>query len=176
MFYSCFFSFKLFKNEKIRHMLLKPLLSLNKNSVTIAFFSVTSSLSVGITGFLLLRGVPKMTSRELIAFLRENGISIELRGGKMSAVPKEKAAPLAKELAKHRRVLFRRAAGGFVDWQGILRPVRDECKERHCATCKEWQPEFDDDHELTGLCVARLRAEIKLSGEMLRGKGECRHD
>lgn len=112
-----------------------------------------------------------MKSRELLDYIRKNGIKVEFRDGKLSATPREKVVPLANDFSEHRKILSLRARGCFVDWQGVARKVRDECEKRFCATCPDWQPEFDDEGHLTGLCVSRVVSEVKLSDVMFRRKG-----
>jgi len=104
-----------------------------------------------------------MKSRELLDYIRENGIKVEVRNGKLSATPKEKVAPLANDFIEHRKVLLLRARGQFVDWQGYQRRVRDECDVHHCVTCLGWVPEIEDG-ERTGLCMSRVEPSVILVG------------
>lgn len=103
-----------------------------------------------------------MTSAELLQYLNINGITVELRDGRLLVSPKEKAAAIATELSAHAKFLARRAKGSYRDWQGHTRRLRDGCERRYCATCEGWNPEFDDDGKLTGLCVSKIASSISL--------------
>lgn len=103
----------------------------------------------------------------MLDYIRDNGISIEVFGGKLRAVPPEKARPMMPDFVANRAVLMKLAQGYLTDWQGIRREIRIECRTiGACWRCEGWTPEMDEKGERTGLCVSRKQKEIQLKDEV----------
>lgn len=111
-----------------------------------------------------VRTEDNITSRELLALIRENGIKIEILDGKLSATPREKAQPLVRLFITFKPLLFIRAKGEIRDWDGTIRKVRDECGSEKCFCCEDWVPYMPENIK-TGLCVSRITREMTLRAE-----------
>ena len=106
-----------------------------------------------------------MTFAELLDYISANGIRMELTDGKLRFTPKEKIMPAAEFVTKYRELLAALASGQIRDWQGNRRAIRRECSEKHCPFCTDWHPYFTDEHEITGLCIARIKTELRIKDE-----------
>lgn len=115
-----------------------------------------------------VRTEDNITSRELLALIRENSIKIEILNGKLSATPLEKAQPLVRLFITFKPLLLIRAKGEFRDWDGRIRRVKDECGSEKCFCCEEWVP-YMPDNKKSGLCASRIKKEALLIGGRLKG-------
>jgi len=108
-----------------------------------------------------------MKSREFLVAIRENGISVELKDGKLRAIPGEKARELSNEFITHHIWVEIVAKGYMQDWQGNSRKVQIECDDPGgCWRCKNWTPYVNCEGERTGLCLSRItRESIRLRGD-----------
>lgn len=106
-----------------------------------------------------------MTFAELVKYIKLNNITMETAGGKLRFSPKEKIMPAADAVKRYRELLAALARGEMSDCQGNKREIRRACDEKHCPFCEEWTPYFTDNHEITELCIARIKRELRIKGE-----------